>query len=165
MRIVEKAFSGTRLQCASQKSYDSLLAALLDDIGRKPVDLSEVASRNPSWDAYSDSVKGFAGPSGFMLFGLIDHGEWTRKAGLNRKAMRVILGNPLIAITMLECDLQSGLFAPVELLLLEEPSDTSSVVYVRPSTLMVVEHNQPLHDAAIILDQKLDALVTKITSN
>ena len=36
-----------------------------------------------------------------MLFGLFNHGGWITKAGIDRKVLRVILGNPLIAITML----------------------------------------------------------------
>src|SRR5947208_3536019 len=80
-------------------------------------------------------------PSGFMLFKLIDHGAWVTKAGIDRRAMRVILGNPLIAITMLRHDVTAGLFAPVELLLVDEGGGRSSLTYVKPSSLMVVEPN------------------------
>jgi hypothetical protein len=47
---------------------------------------------------------------------------------VEHKALRVILGNPLIAITMLRHDLTAGLFAPVELLLLEEEGNRSSLM-------------------------------------
>jgi hypothetical protein len=97
-----------------------------------------------------------------MLFGLIDHGAWTRKAGVSRRAVRVILGNPLIAITMLRHDSEAGLFAPVELLLLEESENTSRLLYVKPSSLMVVNANPPLQEAAAGLDRKLAALAVKI---
>ncbi|WP_285423930.1 DUF302 domain-containing protein [Pseudomonas sp. efr-133-TYG-103a] len=161
MPVNEQPFQGVRLQVASEKSYDALLTALLDDIGHAPVKMDEVVDRHPSWDAFRDEIEHKAGPSGFMLFSLLDHGAWTRKAGLSQRAMRVVLGNPLIAITMLKHDPRSGLFAPVELLLLEEPANTSSIVYVRPSSLMVVEPDQPLLDAATALDRKLAALVSK----
>ena len=99
-----------------------------------------------------------------MLFKLIDHGAWIGKAGIDRKVMRVILGNPLIAITMLRHDVTAGLFAPVELLLVDEGEGRSSLTYVKPSSLMVVEPNPQLLSAAQELDAKLAALATKVTS-
>ena len=76
---------------------------------------------------------------------------------------RQILGNPLIAITMIRHDVTAGLFAPVELLVTDEDGERSSVTYVKPSSLMLVEPNQPLRDAAEALDEKLAALVAKVT--
>jgi uncharacterized protein (DUF302 family) len=99
-----------------------------------------------------------------MLFNLIDHGAWITKAGIDRKVMRVVLGNPLIAITMLRHDVTAGLFAPVELLLVDEGEARSSLTYVKPSSLMVVESNPELLAAAEELDAKLAALATKVTS-
>ncbi len=85
------------------------------------------------------------------------------KAGIERKAARVIIGNPLIAITMLRHDVAAGLFAPVELLLLDEDGGRSSLTYVKPSSLMVVEPNPELLGAAEELDAKIAALATRVT--
>ena len=60
--------------------------------------------------------------------------------------------------------LSAGLFAPVELILIEEDDDQSSLMYVRPSSLMVVEPNAPLLAAALELDAKLQALAAKVTA-
>jgi hypothetical protein len=49
----------------------------------------------------------------------------------------------------------------VELLVLEEEGRGSSITYVKPSSLMVVEPNPPLLAAAQELDRKLAALVAK----
>jgi hypothetical protein len=46
----------------------------------------------------------FGGESGFMLFHEIDHGGWLPRFGINRRIVRWILGNPLIAITMIRHD-------------------------------------------------------------
>jgi hypothetical protein len=56
------------------------------------------------------------------------------------------------------------LFAPVELILIEKDDDHCSLTYLRPSSLMVVEKNEALLDAAKQLDSKLQALATKVTS-
>jgi len=76
----------------------------------------------------------------------------------------VVIGNPLIAITMLRHEVTAGLFAPVELLLTEEENGTSALTYVVPSSLMVVEPNPPLLSAARELDAKLAALAAKVTA-
>jgi uncharacterized protein (DUF302 family) len=77
------------------------------------------------------------------------------------RVLRVILGNPLIAITMWRHDVSAGLFAPVELLLMDEGEGRSSLTYVKPSSLMVVEHNLELLSAAEKLDAKLAELAAR----
>lgn len=160
----ETRFDGIRVRYDAAKSYDELLAALLADIGEKPVLLNEIATPTDNWQSYQEKVEAHTGPSGFMLFALLDHGAWITKAGIERKAMRVVLGNPLIAITMLRHDVTAALFAPVELLLIDEGESRSSLTYVKPSSLMVVEPNPELLSAAEGLDAKLAALAAKVTS-
>jgi uncharacterized protein (DUF302 family) len=99
-----------------------------------------------------------------MLFALLDHGAWITKAGIDRKVMRVILGNPLIAITMLRHDVTAGLFGPVEMLLADQSEGRSSLTYVKPSSLMVIEQNPELLSAAKEPDAMLAALAVKVTS-
>ena len=160
--MTEIKFDGIRVRYLSTKGVDELLAALLADIGDKPVPINEIAKTRDDWESYRQEVEKYVGPSGFMLFGLFDHGAWIAKAGIDRKVLRVILGNPLIAITMLRHDVTAGLFAPVELLLTDE-GDGSSLTYVKPSSLMVVEENPELLSAAEALDAKLAALAEKVT--
>jgi uncharacterized protein (DUF302 family) len=72
--------------------------------------------------------------------------------------------NPLIAITMIRHDITAGLFAPVEVLVTEKESGPgTTIAYVRPSSLMVIEENPPLREAAKALDEKFDALIAKAT--
>jgi uncharacterized protein (DUF302 family) len=160
----ETRFEGVRVRYDSAKNYDDLLAALLADIGERPVSLDDLTKASNSWESYQQQVEPLVGPSGFMLFTLFDHGAWIAKAGIDRKVLRVILGNPLIAITMLRHDVSAGLFAPVEVLLIDEGGGRSSLTYVKPSSLMVVEHNPELLSAAKELDAKLAALAEKVTT-
>jgi uncharacterized protein (DUF302 family) len=109
-------------------------------------------------------VQSQVGESGFMLFHEIDHGAWLPLFGIQRKVVRWILGNPLIAITMIRHDITAGLFAPVELLLVEnESGDGSTVIYDLPSSLIAIERNPALLEAARALDGKLQALVSRVT--
>ena len=99
-----------------------------------------------------------------MLFGSFNHGGWIAKTGIHRQVLRLVVGNPLIAITMIRHDVTAGLFAPVELLLTDEENGTSALTYVVPSSLMVIEPNPPLLAAAQELDAKLAALAAKVTA-
>jgi uncharacterized protein (DUF302 family) len=162
----EIRFDGVRIHIDTDKTYEDLVAALLSDIGEMPESITDLpAVFFQDWKSFATEITRHLGSSEFMLMHLIDHGEWLQTAGINRKALRAILGNPLIAITMLRHDLTAGLFAPVELLLLEEDHNRSSLTYIKPSSLMVVDDNPPLRAAALALDEKLAALVAKVAAS
>jgi uncharacterized protein (DUF302 family) len=161
----EIPFNGVRLRFESDKSFDEVLSSLLADVGDKPLLLNELVANSESWDSFSKEIESRVGPSDFVLFATIDHGAWIKKIGIRRKVVRLIIGNPTIAITMMRHDLTAGLFAPVELILIEEDDDRCSLTYVRPSSLMVVEPNDALLAAARQLDAKLQAFAVKVTSD
>lgn len=48
---------------------------------------------------------------------------------------------------------------------MEEEDGRSSLTYVEPSSLMVVDENPPLRAAAQALDAKLAALAAKVTAS
>ena len=162
--VREIPFTGVRLRFDSNKSFDQVLSSLLADVGDKPLPINELAAKFESWDSFRKEIESHVGPSGFTLFASFNHGAWIKKVGIRRKALRLIIGNTTIAITMLRHDLTAGLFVPVELILVEEDHGHCSLTYVRPSSLMVVETNDALLAAATPLDAKLQALATKVTS-
>src|SRR6201993_709826 len=90
--MTEMPFEGVRVRYDSAKSYDELLAALLADIGEKPVPINDISTGTDDWEAFRERVESHVGPSGFMLFGVFNHGAWLTKTGIDRKAIRVVLG-------------------------------------------------------------------------
>ena len=66
-------------------------------------------------DDIREVTQRFVGESDIMLFAELDHGAWLSKFGINRRTVGWILGNPLIAITMIQHAITAGLFAPAEL--------------------------------------------------
>jgi uncharacterized protein (DUF302 family) len=167
LTITEKKFTGVRIQVNTTRSFDEVVAGLRALMGRADRDRFEAVAQAANSEAeYVRLIEaGFVGESGFMLFSEFDHGAWLKKFGLHRRALRWILGNPLIAITMLRHDIGAGLFVPVEILLTDRPEEQgSSVSYVRPSSAIAVEDNPPLLAAAQALDAKLDMLITRATN-
>jgi uncharacterized protein (DUF302 family) len=84
--------------------------------------------------------------------------------GSGLKSKRVILGNPLIAITMLKHDMTAGLAVPVELLVLESKEGVD-LIYQLPSALIAGLNRDPsLVDAVGALDAKLEKLIGDVGS-
>lgn len=159
----EHVFRGVRLQIDTPLTFDEVLDRLNKQTGA--VSLTEVneLGASGSTQQFEDAVNSrFAGPSGFMRFSQIEHTRWIGTFGIHRRVLRIILGNPLIAITMLREDISAGLFAPVEMLLVENQSG-ARVDYVRPSSLILIRENPALEKAALELDTKLARLVAAIT--
>lgn len=149
-------------------SGTSAWPAVAKDIPRSPTGRADFVS----------AVGKVLGPHEFMEFYSINHGAWlpiyspeTSKSKVDGKALqskRFILGNPLIAITMLEHDIDAGLFVPVEVLVVEdEEGQGCRVVYMLPSGLVAGYEgaSENLVEAAKTLDDRLEVLVRDITKD
>ena len=157
-------FTGVRIEVSTSVGFDEVLARLRASMGR--VNAAEIVRLAQTDISEADFVRTvtekYEGESGFMLFAEIDHGGWLPKFGIERRTMRWILGNPLIAVTMIRHDITAGLFAPVEILVTEAgDGQGTTITYLRPSSLMVIGNNPPLRAAASLLDAKFDALIDR----
>jgi len=156
-------FEGNRVRFESTRSFDEVLLNLRKLVGT-PQKVNKQEAGGGTREQFEKAIQSQMGESDFMLFFEIDHGDWLPVFGIQRKVVRWILGNPLLAITMIRHDITAGLFVPVELLLVEnESGDGSTVMYDLPSSLMAVERNPALRDAAEVLDRKLQTLVSRVT--
>lgn len=165
-QVNPEPFTGVRIEVATSVGFDEVLDRLRTLMGRaSPAEIVGLAQTPISEAEFVRTVEErFEGESGFMLFAEIDHGGWLPKFGIDRRTVRWILGNPLIAVTMIRHDITAGLFAPVEILVTEaEDGQGATVTYLRPSSLMVIGENAPLLAAATLLDAKFDALIARAT--
>jgi uncharacterized protein (DUF302 family) len=163
MGVTAKPFQGVRIEVSALVLFDEVLSRLRRSIGSAS-GFAALSKEAITQAGFVRKVEEHVGDSGFMLFYEIDHGGWLPKFGISRRSVRWILGNPLIAITMIRHDITAGLFAPVEVLVIEEEGGGgTAVTYVRPSSLMVIEENPPLREAAKALDEKFDALIAMAT--
>lgn len=164
--IGNTVFHGVRTVVTTSVSFDEVCQRLRQQMGSATLQEIVALAQTPISQAdYSTQVEErFVGESGFMLFAEIDHGSWLPKFGIHRRTLRWVLGNPLIAVTMIRHDITAGLFAPVEMLITEaEEGQGATVTYVRPSSQMVIGSNPLLLEAAVALDDKVDRLVAQAT--
>jgi uncharacterized protein (DUF302 family) len=157
-----------RVRVASRRSFDEVRERLHQAVPRStPVEQYPEAMAKAGGvnrEGFESVVRAHLGERGFTLFGELDYGQWLPFYGVKKKAVRWIVGNPLIALTMLRHDINAALFAPVELLLVEDETRSGTVViYDLPSSLMVTGENPPLLAAAQALDAKLHDLVADVT--
>jgi uncharacterized protein (DUF302 family) len=164
-KVSETEFTGVRVRVDTALTVDQLAQRLRDRMGRADlVQLGRLAREAATAEEFAREVEArFVGESGFMLFAEYDHGAWLARFGIRRQVLRWILGNPLIAITMLRHDVTAGLFAPVEILLTDRlPEEGSTVTYLRPSTLM--GNNPAVLEAARKLDAKLASFILEAST-
>jgi uncharacterized protein (DUF302 family) len=104
-------------------------------------------------------IAAMAGPSGFMLFGTIDHGSLLRLAGQNRKAIQYVVGNPLFALEMTRHDIRASLYAPLRVLIYEDEQGRTCLEYDKPSSLFGQFGDDRISPTANLLDSRLEVLV------
>ena len=106
-------------------------------------------------------IEAMSGPSGFALFGTIDHGWLVSLFGATKQqAIQYAVGNPLIAIEMTQHNLGAGLSAPLRVLIYEAEGKTR-LEYDRPSSVLDQFTDDRIGAVATMLDRKLEALIAK----
>jgi uncharacterized protein (DUF302 family) len=160
-----KSFGGIRLTLRTKLPFDEVLARFRVQVGNVSVpEIVRLATESPDEHTFAKEIEArYVGKSGFMLFAEINHGGWIARFGIQRRALRLIFGNPLIAIKMIREEISAGLFVPVELLLVDAPDGGTTLTYVQPSSLIAIDHdNSALRTAAEALDAKVSALMAAI---
>src|SRR5215831_14176164 len=142
-----------RVRFKSRRSFDEVVQRLHQlvpaAITPEQYPAAMMKAGGVSLGSFEKVVRSQTEQSGFMLFAEFDYHQWLGLYGIQRKLARWILGNPVIAITMIRHDLEAALFAPVELLLVEDENrEGVTVIYDLPSSLMVTRENPPLLEAA-----------------
>jgi uncharacterized protein (DUF302 family) len=125
-----------RVRFKSRRSFDEVLQRLHQlvpaAITPEQYRAAMVKAGGVSLESFEKVVRSQTEQSGFMLFAEFDYHQWLGLYSIQRKLARWILGNPVIAITMIRHDLEAALFAPVELLLVEDENrEGVTVIYDR----------------------------------
>ena len=147
----------------SDRSYEEVVALFTEATGSVEEGFDSVASPAQSKEDFERIFKGREGSSGFMRFLTLDHGAWLSTFDKAAKAVMIVLGNPLIAITMIKHDIRVGLNVPVRIYIYEGADGRTRVAYDLPSTLMSGLDNADVAEAARKLDAKLIALAETIS--
>jgi uncharacterized protein (DUF302 family) len=160
-----ESFTVQHHEHVSQRSFEDVVAAFEAELGSVEggeILPREVAAATSPAD-FETRIRAFEGRSGFMRFLTNDHGAWMSRVGVDARIRSYIIGNPLIAQTMMRHDPGVGLNVPIRVLIFQTPSGEVRLGYDLPSSLMSRLHNDDVSAAALKLDAKLRALAVLAT--
>jgi uncharacterized protein (DUF302 family) len=148
----------------TDRPFDTVIRAFEEQVGSlEQMGWPAIPAASRDQADFERRVREVLGPSGFTRFLTIDHGEWVTKQGRPTRFIMYTLGNPMIAITMIEHNIEAGLDVPVRLAIYERPDGKTRLVFNTPSSLMSGLHNAAVRSAALKLDAKMIALGEAVT--
>jgi uncharacterized protein (DUF302 family) len=156
-------FTAEHVKYTTSRPFEEVTAALeaaTGDISGGRFEQELAASK--SVEDFERRIHAYEAESGFMRFLVLDHGAWSGLYGEPTKSRQYIVGNPLIARTMMKHDLGVGLNVPVRVLIHEPPGGGTQLDYDLPSSLINRLDNAEVTAAARKLDAKLAALVEHV---
>jgi uncharacterized protein (DUF302 family) len=157
MNITTYMVDHVRLTTA--KPFDAVRADFERQLGRHDAAAISASLAAGDVEATKAAIEAMAGPSGFMLFSILDHGSLLGLTGLECKAVQYILGNPMFAVEMTRHAIAASLYAPLRLLLYEDDDGGSCIEYDRPSSIFAQFGDDRIDQVAESLDLKLENLV------
>jgi uncharacterized protein (DUF302 family) len=95
------------------------------------------------------------------IFGVRDHGALLNIHGLQRRALRYDIGNPLTAASMTQHQLSAALYAPVRVLLRESVEGSVAFEYDRPASVFGQFNDAEVNAVAQELDRHLKAVLQR----
>jgi uncharacterized protein (DUF302 family) len=146
----------------ADEPFDSVTKAFEQQLGRfNPEVVSQSVASGEEVEKVRAKIEAMVGSSGLMLFQTSNHGGLLHLAGQKKRAIQYVVGNPLIAVQMTQHDIKAGLYAPVRVLIYENPEGKTCVEYDKPSSLFGQFGNPKVTEVAAMLDRKLEQLVAK----
>ena len=150
----------------SKRSYEEVKTSLedrmgmlgnTDELGR------QLAAMKAPWQEIAKAIEQRPGPSGFTIFSRVEQGQILSLAGKPRKAVQYAVGNPLLAIQMIEHVPEVALYAPLRLTVYEGHDGKTFVAYDGFSSLLAQYQHPGVAKIAEIVERTLEALVAEAT--
>jgi uncharacterized protein (DUF302 family) len=149
---------------ASDRSYEQVIEALEAQLGLR-ADWEKIAraliTPNASWEQAVQIVEQRLGTSGFTILSKIEPGALLRLSGKPTRATQYAIGNPLLAIQMIEHAKDTALYAPLRLVVYENRAGKAVVAYERFTSQLAKSPHPEIAPVAQLVDQKLEELVAK----
>ena len=149
----------------SNRSYEHVKEALearlgvaedLDELGR------QLAAANASWEQVTQAMERQLGTSGFTIFSKVEQGTLLSLAGKRGRVSQYAIGNPLLAIQMIEHAPEVALYAPLRLVVYEDGKGRTFLAYDRFSSQLAQYQNEEIPPIARLVEQRVEALVAQV---
>ena len=151
---------------ASNRSYEQVIEALEARLGQS-ADWENIAQEwqmtNASWEQVVQMIEQQLGTSGFAIFAKFGQGDLLTLAGKPTRASQYVIGNPLLAIQMIEHEPEAALYAPLRLVVYENRAGKTFVAYERFTSQLAQYPNPEIAPVAQLVQEKLEKLITEAT--
>jgi hypothetical protein len=153
------AFSGERLEWIVDRPYEEVMRSL-HQILRKPsprrLKFILILKRKAALERY---IQRIARDLGLMILGSVPHGSVLGLLGGPKRAQMLLIGNPLVALGMMQLRPEAGVYAPLRVMFTEASSGKTRITYDRPSRLLGQWPEPVFASTGRMLDEKLERLV------
>jgi uncharacterized protein (DUF302 family) len=134
--------------------------SILDNIGEL---VQDFVAAKLSWDQSKHAIEGRMGQSGLTIFGKIEQGQLLAFAGKPMRACQYAIGNPLLAIAMIEHVPEIALYAPLRIALYEDGHGKTVIARDSFSSLLAQYGRADIAQTAALVESKVDALIAAAT--
>jgi uncharacterized protein (DUF302 family) len=148
---------------ASDRSYEQVIEALEAQLGLR-ADWEEIArTPNATFEQAVQLVEQQLGTSGFTILSKIEPGALLTLSGKPTRDAQYAIGNPLLAIQMIEHAPEVALYAPLRLVVYENRAGKAVVAYERFTSQLAQYPYPEVAAVAQLVEHKLDELVAQAT--
>jgi uncharacterized protein (DUF302 family) len=158
-------FEGERVEWAIDQPFSLTLTKLRSTLQRpkllKMLIFARLAGK-VKLKSYLDSI---AGELGLMILGTVPHGRLYQLLGDGPpRAQMFLIGNPLIALTMMRVHAEAGVYAPLRVMFSGDGPSRTMITYDRPSKMFGQWQKPLFQQTGQVLDQKMETLVRRLAA-
>jgi uncharacterized protein (DUF302 family) len=160
------SFAVDHVVVQSNRSYEEVKATLevrMGTLSDTDTLARELSAMHAPWDKIVAAIEQRLGRSGFAIFSKVEQGQLLSLAGKPGKAVQYAVGNPLLAIQMIEHAPEVALYAPLRLAVYETHDGKTFVTFDRLSSYLAQYARPEIARVAKLVDEKVEALVTEAT--
>jgi uncharacterized protein (DUF302 family) len=157
---IQRSYVPTRL------SYEDAAKAFEASVGHMDEAVAHaLMARRAPWAEVEAAIGKMAGPSGLMIVGLANQGAITSLEGDPIRCRLYLVGNPVIAQSILRVDVRACLYVPFRVTLSQGTGDAGATFsFDRPSSFLAALDNPALLPIGQALDKKIDDVMTAIAA-
>ena len=99
---MKKTYQAQHNEHITRLPFEEVIQAFERAVGSVECIYPDLVAKSKDTAEFERLIREHEGPSSFMRFFTADHGAWAGLEGMDFRARLYIIGNPLIAITMLK---------------------------------------------------------------
>lgn len=121
-------------------------------------------SRRASWGDVKRLTDAISGPHGLVKFLSLDQGSLTSLSGAVKHCTLLLVGNPVLASSVLDVDIRAGLEVPLKVCIFDKGEENRSYITYDLPSARLGNLNKELEQIGELLDAKLAAVIHRVIS-